>query len=576
MDEHPSNGHDRDDAEIVPDDVQTLHHRLEADGRAWRRRLPSVQGLIEHTRHVTATVAAERGADGDRPAVAPPWQSYPAHPEGGRRTSDMPMMQTPVKGQLDMITRRVRSLATGTVAVAVVAMIALLFYTVATSRSGTGTGPGAHATATPTHGVWQTISGLTFTTSQQGPWSLPAISPANPNTAYQATLGPIKLRRTTDQGAHWTQLHVPGDTSNVEAFQVFVSPLDATHVFLTLTSPLPPQSQASACPTIAASQAGTVAVRSRLSRAGALAANLPRSGTIPCSLQYYSADGGDSWQQLMLPVRSVLIDPPALFGAPTSHLLRAQGSRLYAAAGCGPNCFGLGADIVTSTDGGAHWTLADQAIRAAGHNVCDFAASPSGNDVFAITATQSCGSETVPPAYLWHSADAGAHWTKVGQLPANAWLGLAVVAQTQGQPLLYIHMPQVTVQGHGSSMSDGPTYLRVSADGGKTWKAAPATGIASTSRPFTGPLCVLGDGTVVETYGDPMLTTLYGWKLGDAAWHQVTAPIRGNVSQVLVVAQGGTDTLLAVTVASYNQTGVSTPTGVYISGETITVQSYLP
>jgi hypothetical protein len=566
MDEHPTFGHDQDDTEVVPADTQTLHHRLEADGRAWRRRLPSAQGLIERTRHMTATVAAERGADGDRPAVAPPQLT------SGWRTSDMPMMQTPVKGQLDMITTRVRGVATGMVAVAVVAMIALLFYTFATSRSGTGTGlgPGASATATSAHGVWQTLAGLTFTTSQQGPGALPAISPANPNTVYQATLGPIKLRRTTDQGAHWAQLHVPGDTSNVEAFQVFVSPLDATHVFLTLTSPLPPQSQASACPTIAASQAGTVAVRSRLSRAGALAANLPQSGTIPCSLQYNSTDGGDSWQQLTLPVRSVLIDPPALFGAPTSHLLRAQGSRLYAAAGCGPNCFGPSSDIVTSTDGGAHWTQADQAIRAAGHNVCDFAASPTGNDVIAITATQSCGSETVPPAYLWHSADAGAHWTKVGQLPANAWLGLAVVAQTQGQPLLYVHLPQVTVQGHGSSMTDGPTYLRVSADGGKTWKAAPATGIASTSRPFTGPLCVLSDGSVVENFGDPMATTLYGWKLGEAAWHQVTAPIKGDVGQVLVVTQGGADTLLAVTVASYNQSGVST------SGETIRVQSYLP
>src|SRR5262249_6826392 len=158
-------------------------------------------------------------------------KTYPAYRDSGRHSAGMPMTQAPMKGQLDVISRRVRSVATGTVVVAVVAMIALLFYTFATSRSGTGPGiglgPGSHATATPAHGVCQPLPGLTVPTSQQGPGALPAISPADPDTAYQATLGPIKLRRTTDQGAHWKELHVPGDTSNVEAFQVFVSPLDA-------------------------------------------------------------------------------------------------------------------------------------------------------------------------------------------------------------------------------------------------------------------------------------------------------------------------------------------------------------
>jgi hypothetical protein len=487
-----------------------------------------------------------------------------------------PLTHLSPKGQPHMINGRVRTIATGVAALAVVAMLALLFRAFADARTGPDTSPGAApggtTQAVQQHGKWFTINALTFTTTQQGLAALPAVAPADTNTVYQATLSPVALRRTTDAGKHWTTLQIPGDTANTEAVQVFVSPLNAKTVFLTITSPLPPQSTESACPTLNPAQSQRVSLSSRSAATGSrpYSSALPKSGRIPCSLQYYSTDGGGSWTPLTLPIRSVLVDTTPMLAMPTAHLLHAQGPQLYAAAGCGPFCSGPSQDILTSADGGVHWTLADHAIRVAGHNVCDFDAAPGGNDVYAITSTQSCGSETVPTAYLWHSTDKGTHWTKVGALPANAWLGLAVVAQAQGQPLLYLHLPNVTVQGHGTSMTDGPTSLRVSANGGKTWTAAPAAGITATSRPYTGPLCVLSDGTVVENYGDPMTSALYGWKIGDAAWHQVTGQINGQVSQVLVVPQGGTDTLVAVTIAKYNQSGNTS------TGETLTVQSYLP
>jgi hypothetical protein len=240
--------------------------------------------------------------------------------------------------------------------------------------------------------------------------------------------------------------------------------------------------------------------------------------------------------------------------------LSAQGSRLYAAAGCGPQCGGPGDDIVTSADGGAHWTQVDHDIRAAGYYVCDFSAAPSGSDVFAITATESCGGEGGPPIYLWHSADAGAHWTKVRQLPANGWRRMAVVPQPSGQPLLYIQLPQITPQNHMDAITDGPTRLMVSADGGKTWTAAPAGGISGPTESPSGPLCVLSDGTVIEYFFDPTTAALYGWRLGETTWRMVATPFKGDLRQLIVARQGESDALLAMTSGAKG----------------ITIQSFLP
>jgi hypothetical protein len=280
-------------------------------------------------------------------------------------------------------------------------------------------------------------------------------------------------------------------------------------------------------------------------------------------LQYYSTDGGDSWKQLTLPLRAALVNTFRMFGLTSGDILSAQGNRLYAAAGCGPQCSGPSDDIVTSTDDGAHWVVADQGIRAAGHYICDFGAAPSGSDVFAITATESCGNESVPPIYLWHSADAGAHWTKVRQLPTNGWLGMAVVSQPSGKPLLYIQLPQVTAQSHTEAVTDGPTHLMVSADSGKTWTAAPASGVAgstSSSISSSGPLRVLSDGTVIEYFGDPTTAPLYGWKVGAPAWRMVATPFKGDLRQLVVARQSESDALLAVTSGAKG----------------ITIQSYLP
>jgi hypothetical protein len=546
------------DAEGVAPEAQTMHRRLIAEGRLWQRRLPATQRLIERAQRLTMSQAL------DGPQKQPPTMQ-PLAPTDYRAAP-----RSLVKGSRDMMTNwetsrtpgrtpgRMRSLWAGLAAIVVVALLAGVFYALASSRRSAG--PSSVPTATAqTHGKWQTIASLPFVEPPQGP----VIAPSDPNTLYEATLSPLKLRRTTDQGAHWTELHVPGDTSNLEGFQVFVSPLDAKMVYVTLTSPLPPKSQVSACPTIPAGQAPTGASTvgaSQRSSGAALAEDLKLSGSLPCSLQYYSSDGGATWKQLTLPLRAALVNRDRMFALPSSEVVSAQGNRLYAAAGCGPQCSGPSDDIVSSADSGAHWALADQQIRAAGHDVCDFSASPSGSDVFAITATESCGNESAPPTYLWHSADAGAHWTKVRQLPANGWVGMTVVSQPSGQPLLYIQMPQVTAQSHMDTVTDGPTHLMVSADGGKNWTAAPASGVDGPAESSSGPLCVLSNGTVIEYFGDPTTAVLYGWKLGEATWQMVAPSLKGDVRQMLVARQGESDALFAVTSGARG----------------ITIQTYLP
>jgi BNR/Asp-box repeat protein len=551
----------------VEPEAQSIHRQLVAEGQLWQRRLPATQRLIERTQRLTMNRALA-SPDMPQPTMQP---LAPTDTREAPQSLPQSLPQSFVKGSHDMMAsqetnraaNRMRSLWAGLAAIVVVALLAGMFYALASSRRSSVPASAPTATA-QAHGKWQALASLPFVEAPQGP----VIAPSDPNTIYEATLSPLKLRRTTDQGAHWTDLRVPGDTSNLESFQVFVSPLDAKMVFVTLTSPLPPKGQASACPTIPASQASsgasTVAGAMRNSVAAPLAGGLKLSGSIPCALQYYSTDGGASWKQLTLPIRAALVNPERMLAAPTipptSDVLSAQGNRLYAAAGCGPQCSGPSDDIVTSADGGVHWTVADQQIRAEGHYVCDFSAAPSGSDVFAITSTESCGNESAPLTYLWHSADAGAHWTKVRQLPANGWTGMAVVSQPSGQPLLYIHMPQITAQSHMDAVTDGPTHLMVSADGGKTWTAAPARGVDGRAESSSGPLCVLSDGTVIEYFDDPTTAVLYGWKLGEATWRMVAPSFKGDLRQLLVARQGASDVLFAVTSGAKG----------------IAIQSYLP
>lgn len=583
---------------ITPE-LEALHQRLLADGASWRRSLPSPDGMIRYARRVTGmagelyTMSFEtRREEGDEGTV----ETGPNTDALG--TTPGHALSTPKaeeRGHQAMNIRSARGVAAGAAALVVVTLLVVILHTFVAS----GTGAGAQV-----HGKWQTLSRLTMTTSDTLSSGVPAVAASDPNTVYETTLSPLKVRRTTDAGAHWTNLHVPGDTSGVEDIQVFVSPLDAQNVFLTLTTPAPSGASAS-CPAAPTAQSTTGSTAATASHAVPLAMTVPQSGRVPCSLQYYSNDGGNTWKPLTLPVQAVLVDTLPYLQPLTADILRPQGMRLYAAAGCGPMCGFAGDDIVSSADGGAHWTVADQSIRAAGYYICDFAPAPTGSDVYAVATTVGCNNESVPPLYLWHSGDAGAHWTLVGRMPTNASYGMAVVSTPSGKSLLYVQAPQATAQPHTIATVNGPDRLEVSADGGVTWQAAPASGVPSAAQPSSasGPLCVLSDGTVVEAFVNASQTSLYGWKQSDTAWRSVAPPLHGQLTALLAVPQNGEDELIAVTGGGLGQgvnqsAGTSpppqnsqsagtpvppTPAGPQNSqgagtqtGITYTVQSYLP
>src|SRR5262249_23247980 len=148
---------------------------------------------------------------------------------------------------------RIRTFAGAAMAVAVVALFALLLHGFALGRTSTGpgaSGPTPTSPATTSPDKWHTYTDLPFTTTQQVLAALPAFGPGDPSRVYVPTLNPPNpptLRRPTNAGATWSNLTVPGDTSTVETLQVFVSPLSAKHVFLAITTPLPPTSNPNDC-----------------------------------------------------------------------------------------------------------------------------------------------------------------------------------------------------------------------------------------------------------------------------------------------------------------------------------------
>jgi hypothetical protein len=556
----------RDEGEAVPAELVEVLRRLDTDGAHWRARLPRAEGVEARVRGAIATHSAAAPA----PHEARAGRLLHLH-AGAERTT---------RGRQSVTSGRVRGLAALAAVAVVIALFIALLHGVTPGQVGkqgvepSPTKTSVGKTPTPSNG-WIPLDNVTATTEsdQDGPV---AIAPSDPRVIYTATRPPLTLRRTDDGGATWHTLASPVAYSpDISAVQLFVSPLDARTVFAEVTVGLDP-AQAATCPSIppqGALLASTLSTRTTAAPAPArpLTSPLtrPLGGKIQCTLTYHSTDGGASWKAPDLPLPGTLLGWKVDFSPIQATVLHAQGGKLYSLIGCGPLCSGPSARIVVSADGGASWSLADGDLRAAGQNICEVAPAPSGSLVFAVTTSDVCQNQNMTGVSLalWRSDDGGAHWSRVGDLPATISEGLMAVDGGdggKGGPLLYDDLPVVQSQGHALSVSQGPANLRASADGGKTWTQAPVTGMsAAQNAAVTPPLGTLADGSIVvgQSAGAPggltvLQTTLYAWKAGDTSWRQISGPLNYQLTSLLVAHSGsGSDGTLWAVAQTGAQTG---------------------
>jgi hypothetical protein len=532
------------DRSALPSDLWPLHERLVADGARWRRRAPDGRDLPAWAR--ATLVAAPSTAESANSANGRLRErQLDAHDEHLSR----PKGPRPLMDSLNTSTRtRWRAFAGAAAATIVVGLLAALL---AHNASNRGTGGSASATSTssipPTPGPTGTPGGSQSDFLQPG--DLPVVAPSNPQIVYHVAHNAVQ--RSTDGGTTFTTTTQPKTgLSRVDYTGLAVSPLDANTVFFNAGGLKndqgcpPPQSY------------GAVA----LTQHGGILA----SGFIPCSAQLMSRDGGQTWRKLSLPTGGVLGGTAGFRAMQMSqgaqqYTVQAQGQRLYSAVAFA-NMGGsledsVGARLVASDDGGATWRLIDGGLVRTGHIVCDFAASPSGQTVYATTSPGSCASETFPTITLWRSDDGGLSWQGFGHLPTLQETGMVV----SRQGWLYIYTPDVTVQGHGASMTATPASAIVSQDGGKTFSHAPIGNLSSKDG-LLGPFATLSDGSVIYQLqtADPASSSgaLYSWKPGASAWTKLSDTTNGVAAVIVMQLPAGGDKVTVIgnngTVASFD------------------------
>ncbi|HEX2348138.1 MAG TPA: hypothetical protein VHI51_06845, partial [Ktedonobacterales bacterium] len=178
----------------------------------------------------------------------------------------------------------------------------------------------------------------------------------------------------------------------------------------------------------------------------------------------------------------------------------------------------------------------------------DFAASPIPSTVYAVTADGAgCNNESYPSLSLYRSDNGGQSWLRVRSLPTQAETGLFV----GGHGELYTYRPQVTVQGHGASVTNSPSDAVVSIDGGHTFLSAPSAGLPQGANLF-GPYGTLADGSILYgeygSYLGARTSALYSWQKGQSAWTDLKVNIPAGIAAVAAqpIASGATSQRLTI------------------------------
>lgn len=513
-----------DENERPSPELLAVHRRLEADGAAWRRSLPSTDPLLQWT--VRGGLGQRRTADTGRELDA----------SGDATSPTSPRWRAPAT------IGRLQGLAAVSVALVVVLLFGLLIPFIAGSHSGTSVSNSPTASTTEAlTSKWTALSGLTLigAVSIAGQIGVIAIAPSDPRVVYEAVQSPASLRRTRNSGASWQQLQLPVNASLVTEVEVYISPLDANNVFLTLT---------------AFKALGDTSPCSNSLASARLHGGILASGQISCSTSYHSTDGGTHWKELRFPVPGAISNGTATYLDNATNPLQAQSGALYALVNCGPNCSGDPGFLLKSTDNGTTWKTSGPL-----GGVCFFKALPDHSTIFASTATGPCGiyEGGASAAFLERSDDGGQHWRQIGRPPNNGLVDL-VATYTPGteKPVLYVESPVVQTQGHSTSFHIDATSFYASSDDGAHWVQAPAnSGFIPQSN--TTPLQVgtEPDGSILLSFvdaagnGQATTMTLYAWKSGEQAWRQVGTPLHANAQLLLnigstywaVVAENSSD-----------------------------------
>lgn len=376
-------------------------------------------------------------------------------------------------------------------------------------------------TGTTTPAAWTGVSGLDGSLT-------PQIAPSDPQIAYEVAVlaasckgcaAPVPLlRRTGDDGATWQNLPFPPQVNpaTAQAAGILVSPAQANIVYLIVLVGPP-------CAMLLAS--------------GSQASSQP-----PCMQQYISTNGGQAWTGLTLPV------PGTFQGAPLGNgpALLGQGHRVYAlattlvweASGVPP-----AGRLLVSGDGGIGWQPVDGTLAAQGQAVAGFTAAPGGSTVYAVTQPVNADPiERIPPLELWRSDDAGVHWVRAGTPPYSAFAGMTAATAPAGA------LAPLYIVG-SDTPGTAPLAVSVSLDGGQTWSALAAAGLAATTSNLTGTLATLPDGSVLASLSDG---SFFAWNVGASAWREVApAPpsFRGYVSN----AEEAGATVLAIPAGAAGQ-----------------------
>ena len=532
------NWYDPSPSESLPHELLAMERQILEDSLVWERRVPPADLFTLRLRS-----AVQEHVMRDPEAVTE------------ARSSHTPVAAMP--GRRTHTTSRWRALVATVAAVVVVGLLGAVFAALAQShghaRQANG-GP-THTPPTPVLTPIQTPTPLHIHVLKEQPAvtqqpGIPVVAPSDPRVMYEYAdngSGPV-LRHSGDGGKTWQDLGWPQSPSSLSALYLAVSPLDENTVLLQMDIIIP--------------AGGSCVVHADMRNN-----DTPTSGggTI-CSLLYRSQDGGSIWHPVQLPISGAIFGNGVVFYF-DSTIVQGQDNRLYARVYDKLTATNgvLDIRILSTTDGGATWKLADKSLATQAPHVCEYAATPVGSTLFAISAA-SCLSAS--GGTLWRSDDAGATWTHVG--PAPIWaLPVApalVAANANGdpnRPLLYAEQMPSPVP----AASD----ISVSTDGGKTWQNAPLAGVPAKAQPRMMGSAALPNGSIVAAFsgvpasggqqgsaeptatpsqfGTPGGVGCYYWSPGASAWKLLTPGITMLSSDLDNVFVSTTSTGLTVTLS---------------------------